>query len=222
MFRPKDAGGHLLPEISTRLLPAAASADRRCRPTTSACVFPTFRTTACAFVKPAGLRSARRYELLRATHRRAPKGGRRACPISIQLSSPGRIPNGKADVNNNGAFSTDYIGGSWDYPDAGYATPRAQIWQEHTNYEQGFFYFLSLTIRKYPQRCGREMNRWGLCQDEFIDNDNWPLPTLHPRGAPHGGRIRHGAEGPANRTAASPTRSAWVPTTAIPTTSSAS
>src|SRR5208283_5146848 len=27
-----------------------------------------------------------------------------------------RLPNGTTDVNNNGAFSTDYIGGSWEYP----------------------------------------------------------------------------------------------------------
>jgi len=38
-----------------------------------------------------------------------------------------RIPNGKTDINNNGAFSTDYIGGSWGYPQASYEQ-RARIW----------------------------------------------------------------------------------------------
>ena len=32
-----------------------------------------------------------------------------------------RLPNGKSDVNNNGPFSTDYLGGSYHYPDASYA-----------------------------------------------------------------------------------------------------
>ena len=42
------------------------------------------------------------------------------------------IPNHKADFNNQGAFSTDYIGGSWDYPDANYAR-RKEIWQAHVD-----------------------------------------------------------------------------------------
>ena len=52
------------------------------------------------------------------------------------------LQNGKTDTNNNGAFSTDYIGGSYDYPDGDYAT-RARIWQEHVDYIQGFLYFLA-------------------------------------------------------------------------------
>jgi len=83
-----------------------------------------------------------------------------------------RIPNGKTDINNQGAFSTDYIGGSWDYPDASYAR-RAEIWQEHRNYVQGFFYFLA-TDPQVPEGLREEVNRWGLCEDEFTDNGNWP------------------------------------------------
>ena len=30
------------------------------------------------------------------------------------------MPNRKTDMNNSGPFSTDYIGKSWDYPEAGY------------------------------------------------------------------------------------------------------
>ena len=51
-------------------------------------------------------------------------------------------PNGKTDINNNGAFSTDYIGGSWGYPDASYEQ-RARIWREHQDYIAGFFYFMA-------------------------------------------------------------------------------
>ena len=37
------------------------------------------------------------------------------------------LPWFKADFNNRGPFSTDYIGKSWDYPNAGYAR-REEIW----------------------------------------------------------------------------------------------
>jgi hypothetical protein len=83
-----------------------------------------------------------------------------------------RIPNGKADVNNQGAFSTDFIGGSWDYPDATYAR-RAEIWREHKNYQQGLLYFLA-TDPRVPEALQRETNLWGLCKDEFADTDHWP------------------------------------------------
>ena len=93
-------------------------------------------------------------------------------PTLNTVIKPDRIPNGKADVNNNGAFSTDYIGGSWDYPDASYAR-RAEIWKEHKDYVAGFLYFLANDVQ-VPDALRREMNRWGLCKDEFTDTGNWP------------------------------------------------
>ena len=83
-----------------------------------------------------------------------------------------KIPNKKADINNNGAFSTDYIGRNWDYPDGDYAT-RKRIWQDHVNYTKGFFYFLSHDPR-VPPSLQKEVNGWGLAKDEFTDSQNWP------------------------------------------------
>jgi len=37
------------------------------------------------------------------------------------------IQGGKTDTNNHGPFSTDYIGGSWRWPDAGYPDARADF-----------------------------------------------------------------------------------------------
>ncbi|MDQ6666436.1 MAG: FAD-dependent oxidoreductase, partial [Acidobacteriota bacterium] len=85
---------------------------------------------------------------------------------------PDRIPNGKTDVNNNGAFSTDYIGKSWTYPNASYAQ-RERIWQDHKEYIAGFLYFLANEPR-VPAELRREMSRWGLARDEFTDSANWP------------------------------------------------
>jgi hypothetical protein len=82
------------------------------------------------------------------------------------------IPNHKADINNNGAFSTDYIGKSWEYPEAGYAR-RAEIWRDHEEYTKQLFWFLAHDSRVAPA-LQKEANEWGLARDEFLDNDHFP------------------------------------------------
>jgi len=74
-----------------------------------------------------------------------------------------RLPMEKADFNNNGAFSTDYIGMSWDYPEADYRH-RAEIREDHINYIKGFFYFLAHDPR-VPTDLQREVNAWGLAKE---------------------------------------------------------
>jgi len=88
------------------------------------------------------------------------------------VMKPDPLPNGKTDTNNNGAFSTDYIGGNYEYPDGSYIT-RARIWQAHVDYVQGFFYFLANDPR-VPRGLHEAMSPWGLCKDEFVDNGHWP------------------------------------------------
>jgi hypothetical protein len=82
------------------------------------------------------------------------------------------MPNGKTDINNNGGFSTDFIGANYAYPDADYAT-RAQIWQTHEDYVRGFVYFLA-TSPRVPEDMRTEMQAWGPAKDEFLDTGNWP------------------------------------------------
>ncbi len=78
----------------------------------------------------------------------------------------------KTDINNNGGFSTDYIGQNYAYPDADYST-RAKIWQEHLDYIQGFLTFLG-TDERVPASIRTDMKEWGLCKDEFQDTGGWP------------------------------------------------
>jgi FAD dependent oxidoreductase len=82
------------------------------------------------------------------------------------------MPNGQTDINNNGGFSTDYIGANYAYPEADYAT-RAKIWQEHEDYIRGFVYFLA-TSPRVPENMRAEMQAWGPAQDEFTDTGHWP------------------------------------------------
>ena len=72
-----------------------------------------------AFAKPEGY-DAHRYELFARLIEARTKAEGHVPPLATVLSI-GRLPNGTTDINNNGAFSTDYIGGSWEYPNATYA-----------------------------------------------------------------------------------------------------
>jgi hypothetical protein len=82
------------------------------------------------------------------------------------------MPNRKTDTNNNGAFSTDYIGGSYKYPDADYAT-REEIEAAHRSYQQGLLWTLA-NYPRVPEKVRAEFERFGLAKDEFTENDNWP------------------------------------------------
>jgi len=89
-----------------------------------------------------------------------------------EVFSIGPIPDQKADFNNNGAISTDYIGQSWEYPNAGYRR-REEIWRDHEEYTREFVYFLAHDPR-VPPSLQKEVNEWGLAKDEFVDNGNFP------------------------------------------------
>jgi hypothetical protein len=82
------------------------------------------------------------------------------------------MPNRKTDTNNNHAFSTDYIGGNYDYPDADYAT-RDKIVADHRSYQQGLMWTLANHPR-VPEKVRAEFQRLGLPKDEFVENENWP------------------------------------------------
>ena len=81
------------------------------------------------------------------------------------------MPQKKTDTNNRGAFATDNIGMNYEYPDGNYQK-RDEIIKEHENYQKGLMWFLANDLR-VPEYVRKEINRWGLPKDEFIDNNNW-------------------------------------------------
>ena len=85
---------------------------------------------------------------------------------------PDPMPNGKTDTNNNGAFSTDFIGQNYDYPEASY-TRRREIELAHERYQKGFFYTLANNPR-VPAPLRESVATWGLSKDEFTGTGNWP------------------------------------------------
>ena len=93
-------------------------------------------------------------------------------PALAQFWNPIWMPNRKTDINNNGGFSTDFIGANWDYPEASYAR-REQIQREHEHYIRGFLYFMA-TSPRVPEHLRAEMQTWGPSKDEFAETAGWP------------------------------------------------
>jgi hypothetical protein len=94
-------------------------------------------------------------------------------PVSLgQFIHIQPMPGGKTDINNNGAFSTDFVGGNAGYAE-GSDAERARIWRAHEDYTRGFLHFLA-TSSRVPPALRAEMQSWGLCKDEFTDTGGWP------------------------------------------------
>jgi hypothetical protein len=93
-------------------------------------------------------------------------------PQLSQFWNPIWMPNHKTDINNNGGFSTDYIGANYDYPEATYAR-REEIARDHENYTRGFLTYMA-TSPRVPEYIRRQMQRWGPAKDEFPETGGWP------------------------------------------------
>lgn len=160
--KPGDPASGLVWGIQVTSLPPSGSGDRLVQ----AYCFRLCTTDAAAnrraWPKPADYDEAR-YELLLRNF----EAGDHRVPWA-----PLFMPNRKTDTNNNCAFSTDYIGGNYAYPDGSYAE-REKIIADHRSYQQGLLWTLANHPR-VPEKVRAEFQRLGLAKDEFTENDNWP------------------------------------------------
>jgi len=81
------------------------------------------------------------------------------------------MPNRKTDTNNRTGFSTDFIGQNYEYPEASYEQ-RERIAARHRLYQQGVMWTLANHPR-VPEKIRREVARWGMCKDEFVEGHGW-------------------------------------------------
>jgi hypothetical protein len=162
---PFGADGKLLPLIQDLPLDPPRTGDRKVQAYNFRLCMTKVKENRVPFPKPEGYDPAR-WDLFARYLAVQPD-------LSVaKLMNPLMVANGKTDTNNNGPISTDYIGGSWEYPEADYAR-RAEIWEDHKRYVQGVMYFLQNDPR-VPKALHEEMAEWGLAKDEFTDNANWP------------------------------------------------
>ena len=154
----------LLPEISAQPPGADGTGDRRIQAYCYRMCLTDVPANKLPWPKPENYSPAR-YELLR---RYLAAGWKH----KEMWNGHHPVPNRKTDTNNSGAFSTDYLGASYDYPEADYAT-RDRILRDHENYQKGLFYFLA-NDPSVPADLRAEVNKWGLARDEFNATGGWP------------------------------------------------
>lgn len=155
----------LLPEISPNAPGAKGSGDKRLQAYCFRICMSNHPNNRIPFPKPQGYDRSR-YELLA----RAFAAG--WGDVKEVFSKFDTIPNRKTDTNNHGPFSSDYIGGNYDYPEASYER-RKEIIKAHELYQKGYLYFLA-NDTAVPTAVRKEMANFGLAKDEFKDNGNWP------------------------------------------------
>jgi FAD dependent oxidoreductase len=160
----------LLPEIDPGPLASPGSGDKKVQAYNFRLVLTNDPANRVPFPRPQGYDRARFALMERYLNEFEQHMGR--APGFRDVTNPVMIPNHKADFNNNGPVSTDYIGHSWKYPEASYVV-KAALWQDHLLYTKSFFYFLSQDA-KVPASLRAEVNQWGLPKDEFADTDHWP------------------------------------------------
>ncbi|MBP6821073.1 MAG: FAD-dependent oxidoreductase [Acidobacteria bacterium] len=165
------SGRQLLPEIQKEPRGEVGAADRKVQAYNFRMILTNDPANRIPFAKPPSY-DAKRFELAARWLTGLVKEKGRA-PRMNEVLLPAQIAGKqKWDFNNRGAFSTDYIGKSWDYPNASYKR-RAEIWRDHKRYTEELFYFLT-TDPRVPKETQAEIAQFGIAKDEFTDNGNWP------------------------------------------------
>ncbi len=159
---PDDPASGLLPGIHAGSPGEEGSGDRRVQAYNFRLCLTDAADNRRSIPKPNGYDSLR-YELLR---RYIDAGVFDA----LKLNTP--MPNRKTDINNHGAFSSDHIGANYEYPDGTHPV-RERIVRDHREYLMGMWWFLQNDPR-LPAAVRESAGRWGLCRDEFPENDGWP------------------------------------------------
>lgn len=165
-----DAQHHLYPEVDPGPLAPAGSGDKKVQAYNYRLILTNNPADRISFPRPKDYDPAKFALLVQYLAEFQQHRGR--APQLKDFFNPVPIPNHKADFNNNGPISTDYIGHSWKYPEASFAEKKA-IAQAHMLYTQSLVYFLSHD-KSVPEAMRAEMNQWGLPKDEFADTGHWP------------------------------------------------
>jgi hypothetical protein len=174
---PGDPSSGLLPLVNGVDMGTPGEADHRIQAYNYRLCFTNVATNRLPHVQPPDYDPAR-YELL-ARHVEARVAAGQSTAMSAFFNVSG-MPNGKTDINNNGAVSTDYIGMNYEYPTASYAR-RAELDREHLHYIQGLVWFLA-TSPRVPSALRTQIQGYGPCRDEWVEHGGYS-PQIYVREA---------------------------------------
>ncbi|HBL77884.1 MAG: xanthan lyase [Bacteroidetes bacterium GWF2_42_66] len=158
---PQDSNSGILPMIDRKGPGTEGASDHRIQAYCFRMCLTDVPENRVPFTKPEGYDELN-YELLFRNY----EAGFARLPW---INSP--MPNRKTDTNNQSAFSTDFIGANYNYPEASY-TERAKIILAHRNYQKGVMWTLANHPR-IPEKIRNEISRWGFTKDEFIEGNGW-------------------------------------------------
>ena len=82
------------------------------------------------------------------------------------------MPNRKTDTNNGTGVSMDFVGGSRHWAEADW-NERGRIAAAHERWQRSVLWTLANHPR-VPVYIRRDVAKWGLCKDEFVENGGWP------------------------------------------------
>jgi hypothetical protein len=165
-----DANHQLYRDVMPGPLAPEGTGDKKVQAYNFRLILTTDPADKLPFPRPDGYDSTR-FALLKQYIKEFPEHKGRA-PVVHDFFNPVEIPNHKADFNNNGPISTDYIGHSWSFPEASYAEKK-KITEDHLLYTESLVYFLA-NDASVPESLRAELNTWGLPKDEFADTGHWP------------------------------------------------
>lgn len=160
-IRPGDPDSGLIPTIQDEPLGIPGTGDDRIQAYCFRVCLTQDRDNKVAFTRPEGY-DPDQYEIYL---RYLNAGGKLYQPRA-------NIPNGKTDLGAWHDLSHNLYGMNHKYPAGDYAT-RGRIYQDHLNFTSGLFYFLA-NDPAVPDYVRQQWNKWGLCKDEFTDNQHWP------------------------------------------------
>lgn len=179
---PYDSDGNILPMLSAaNTSMKLGMADKRVQAYNYRLCVTRQKDNQVAFSEPQGY-DPEHWELARRyfTHPAiAPKVKAPCGNTAGYCGGPSANPD-KWDLNNGGPISTDFVGGSWEYPEANYSR-REAIREVHKFYTESFLWFMS-TDPALGSSIRDDFRGWGLCADEFQDSGHFPT-QLYVRAA---------------------------------------
>jgi len=163
-----DSGSGLLPNIDATALETAGTADTRLQAFCHRLCMTNSASNRIPVPEPSSYNPLW-FELMGRGMANAPTSLDTLDEVFFRATIPQPGGFSKADWNNNGYASLDYVGGNAGFVTTNYTTQDA-ILQNHINYTLGFFKFLREDSR-VPSALRTSLADWGFCADEFIGEE---------------------------------------------------